>query len=148
MKKKSRHTNNILPWTALALVSLIAMAYTIVLTNTLSREIEHYINPENQLLVHEKTGHAWVEIDFSGKRKRLFESNLGLERYALAAVLAEIAKTAHFSLRIAQGEIKELAGVSAGTGSWNVYRYDTRVNQPLDKLTIAGNDYYRIKLER
>lgn len=149
MKKKTyHHLDTVLPWIALALVSFISMGSIMLLTNIFSREINGYINPQNRLRVQEKTGRAWVEIDFNGKRKRLFESDLGLGRYALAAVLAEIAKTANFSLRVRQGKIEELADTSSGAGSWNVYRYDTRINQPLDRLTIAGNDYYRIKLER
>lgn len=147
-KKPDYHFNPILPWIALGLVSLIMMASIVALTGAFSREIQRYINPQNRLLVQEKTGRAWVEIDFDGKRKRLFESKLGPGRYEFAAVLAEIAKTANFSLRIRQGKIEELGGMSAGTaGSWNIYRYDTRINQPLDHLTIAGNDYYHIKLE-
>lgn len=156
MKKKLyRHFNPLLPWIALGLVSLISMASTLALTGAFSREIEQYINPESRLLVLEKTGRAWVEIDFDGKQKRLFESELGPGRYEFAAVLAQIAKTANFSLRIRQGKIEELGGISAKTvspdgrrGSWNVYRYDTRINQPIDRLTIAGNDYYRIRLEQ
>jgi len=156
MKKKLyHHFNPTLPWIALGFVSLISMASTLALTGAFSREIEQYINPERRLLVLEKTGRAWVEIDFDGKQKRLFESELGPGRYEFAAVLANIAKTANFSLRIRQGKIEELDGISAKTdfpdgrrGSWNVYRYDTRINQPLDRLTIAGNDYYRIKFEQ
>ncbi|MBI4225179.1 MAG: hypothetical protein HY617_02520 [Candidatus Sungbacteria bacterium] len=137
-----------LPWVALGLVSLICVANTVILTNAFSKEIDGYINPKNQLLISEKTGRAWVEIDFDGKQKRLFESNLGSYHYELAAVLAQIAKTAHFSFKMKQGEIEELAGISAGeTRSWRVYRYDTRINQPIDQITVSGNDYYRIKLE-
>lgn len=150
MKKKLyRHFNPLLPWIALGLVSLISMASTLALTGAFSREIEQYINPESRLLVLEKTGRAWVEIDFDGKQKRLFESELGPGRYEFAAVLAEIAKTANFSLRIRQGKIEELGGIPAGAiRSWNIYRYDTRINKSMDQITVSGNDYYHIKLEQ
>lgn len=137
-----------LPWVALGLVSALCVANTLILTNAFSKEIANYINPQNQLLVSEKTGRAWIEIDFDGNKKRLFESNLGSYRYELGQVLAEIAKTANFSLRMKQGKIEELAGISAGAASsWNIYRYDTRINTPIDQITVSGNDYYRIKLE-
>lgn len=147
-KKKTQSSfSDATPWIALAIVSLISMASTVMLTSAFSKEINGYINQPARLLVHEKTGHAWVEIDFNGKGKRLFESDLGSYTYTLPEVLAEIAKTAHFSLRIRQGKIQELAGISAGIGSWNIYRYDTQKSQPIDRLAISGNDYYRIKFE-
>src|SRR3989338_4688933 len=150
MKNKLNHHFNLtLPWIALGLVSLLSMASTFALTGAFSREIERYINPESRLLVLEKTGRAWIEIDFDGTRKRLFESNLGPGRYEFAAVLAEIAKTAKFSFRTKQGKIEELAGISANAGSpdgrrgsWNIYRYDTRIDKPIDQITVSGNDYY------
>ena len=146
----------------LAVVSIFSMLSTIFLTSSFSREIEGYINPPNRLLISEKTGHAWVEIDFDGTRKRLFESDLGSSSYPLPEVLAQIAKTGNFSLDIRQGKIKELAGMSAGIptnvgtvgspdvrrGSWNIYRYDTREHMPVDRITVSGNDYYRIKFEK
>ena len=149
--KKNKLFNDKLPWIALAIVSLTSMLSTIFLTSAFSSEINDYINPPHHVRVLEKTGRAWVEIDFSSKRKRLFESEMGLQSYSLATVLSEIAKTANFSVQIDQGKITELAGVSAAAvraGSWNIYRYDTRVHQPVDLLTVAANDYYHIRFER
>ena len=146
--KKHQSFSETMPWVALALVSVLSMTSTIMLTSNFSREIEGYINPSTQLLVSEKTGRAWIEIEFGDKQKRLFESTMGPSNYPLAQVLAEIAKTAGFSLNIREGQIREIAGISTATGSWNIYRYDMPTHQPIDRLDISGNDYYRIKFEQ
>ena len=88
-------------------------------------------------------GFAWIHIETSPKKKRVFEGDVDAQKYPLDVALKAAADAGKFSFRAKNGQIAELAQKSETTGHWIIYQNGKIVDSSLANLTIAQGDTYR-----
>lgn len=93
-------------------------------------------------------GYAWIELDFGGGRRRMFEGEVGSAAYSLESGLRAASAAGNFTYTVRKGVIKEIAGVQTSfNGIWRIYRNSALVQEMLDAMTLAQGDTYTFRYE-
>ena len=88
---------------------------------------------------------AWIELDMGINKNRLFAGDLGDGIYPLRVALDSAAEAGKFTYKVRRGNIYLLGGIS---GNWKIYKNGAAPNESLEKLTIAAQDKYLLRLEK
>lgn len=135
-------------WVVVIAVSIAALALMIRSYNGFREELRSRTEFAQETRHKNQEGLAWIEVDFGGGKKRLFEGDVGRQTYTLDVALFAAAQAGNFTFGMEKGRLTELAGLPNKKENWIVYRNGERVRgAALDKLMIAHGDQYTFRYE-
>ena len=119
MKTKKKDSHIVNPWffiIAGIFISLIAISHA---TTVFNREVVE----ATQTLTTTPVPKARVKLDFGNGTVRMFESDMGHQKYPLGMALQSVAATGNFTFTLTNDRITEIAGVKNNSSHvWKVYQ--------------------------
>jgi len=92
------------------------------------------------------TNEALVVIDF-GNNKRAFAGEV-IDGMTITDALGASAKAGNFNYIYQNGTLEKVDGLEKDGGQWAVFINGTKVEEPLDKITIKPQDKIELRFEK
>ncbi|HOK35317.1 MAG TPA: hypothetical protein PLL80_01115 [Candidatus Pacearchaeota archaeon] len=92
------------------------------------------------------TNEAVVIIDF-GNNKRAFAGEV-IDGMTITDALGASAKAGNFNYIYQNGTLEKVDGLEKDGGQWSVFINGTKVEEPLDKITIKPQDKIELRFEK
>ena len=131
-------------WTVLIAVFLAALIFIFYSVREFNEEIFRLAGDDDSSSgAPAEKKRFWIELDFGGDKKRLFELAVEDLEYPLAPALITIAEFGNFTVELKKdGTIAKIDGVN---GKWGVYKDGEKINVPAENLLVRAGERVTIK---
>lgn len=133
-------------WVVLFSAFLAALFLIFNFSGNFSKEIDDLTGAgggEPQGDLSEKNQRFWIELDFGGGKKRLFEVAVDKSEYPLAPALITISEFGNFTVELKKdGTITRVDGVS---GKWGIYKNGEEVGESAGNLLVKAGERLTIR---